>query len=73
MDNARKYFQKAANGETDFVAPIALWKLGMLCEREGDWDGAFKNYAEIQNEYPERYNQMGVAKYYERAKIKAGK
>lgn len=73
MDNAKKYFEKAAKGETDFVAPIALWKLGMLCEREGDWDGAFKNYEEIQKEYPERYNQMGVAKYYERAKIKAGK
>ena len=73
VDNAKKYFEKAAKGETDFVAPIALWKLGMLCEREGDWNGAFENYAEIQNEYPERYNQMGVAKYYERAKIKAGK
>jgi tetratricopeptide (TPR) repeat protein len=72
-DNAKKYFQKAAKGETDFVAPIALWKLGMLCEREGDWAGAFENYEKIQNDYPERYNQMGVAKYYERAKIKAGK
>lgn len=72
-DNAKKYFQKAADGKTDFVAPIALWKLGMLCEREGDWDGAFKNYEEIMNSYPERYSQMGVAKYYERAKIKAGK
>ena len=72
-DNAKKYYEKAAKGETSFVAPIALWKLGMLYEREGDWDSAYDNYEKIKEEYPERYAGMGVAKYYERAKIKAGK
>ena len=72
-DNAIKYYKAAVKGKTDFVAPIALWKLGMICERDGDWAGAFENYEKIQNDYPERYQQMGVAKYYERAKIKAGK
>lgn len=72
-DNAKKYFEKAAKGETDFVAPIALWKLGMLCERGGDWAGAYENYQTVQDKYYERYSQMGIAKYYERAKLKAGK
>lgn len=72
-DNAQKYYENAAKGKTDFVAPIALWKLGMLCERNGDWAGAFENYQTVQDKYYERYSQMGIAKYYERAKIKAGK
>ena len=72
-DNAKKYWEKAVDGETNFVAPVALWKLGMLCESQGDWDGAFTNYETIKDSYPERYNLMGVAKYYEHAKIKAGK
>ena len=72
-DNAKKYWEKAVDGKTDFVAPVALWKLGMLCESQKDWEGAFQNYEKIKENYSERYNQMGVAKYYEHAKIKAGK
>lgn len=73
VDNAKKYYGKAIDGETDFVAPIALWKMGMLCERGGDWNGAYDNYNTIKENYYERYQSMGVAKYYERAKIQAGK
>ena len=72
-ENAIKYYNNAVEGETDLVAPIALWKLGMLCERDGDWAGAFENYEKIKNDYPERYENGEFDKYYERAKIKAGK
>lgn len=73
VDNAKKYYEKAIKGETDFVAPIALWKMGMLCQREGNWSAAYDYYNTIKENYYERYQGMGVAKYYERAKIKAGK
>lgn len=72
-NNAKKYYKEAADGKTDFVAPIALWKLGMICERENNWAEAFNAYSQIKDNYAERYAQMGVDKYYERAKAKAGK
>lgn len=71
--NAKKYYKEAIDGETGLVAPIALWKLGMLYEREGNWNEAFNAYAQVKDNYNERYMQMGVDKYYERAKVKAGK
>lgn len=71
--NAKKYYQKAIDGETGLVAPIALWKLGMLYERENKWVDAYNAYAQVKDKYYDRYTQMGVDKYYERAKAKAGK
>lgn len=71
--NAKKYYEKAIDGETGLVAPIALWKLGMLYERENNWAEAYNAYAQIKDNYYQRYQQMGVDKYYERAKAKAGK
>lgn len=73
VDNAKKYYEKAVKGETHFVAPIALWKLGMLAERKGDYAAAYDYYSQIKEDYYDRYQEMGVDKYYERAKIKAGK
>jgi hypothetical protein len=60
-------------GNTELVAPEAAFKLGMLYEREENWSEAYSNYQFIQDKFYERYNQMGVSKYLERAKIKAGK
>ena len=71
--NAKKYYEKAVKGETHLVAPIALWKLGMLAERSSDWSAAYDYYNQIKENYYDRYQEMGVDKYYERAKIKAGK
>ena len=72
-DNAQKYYKKATEGDNDFVAPIALWKLGMLCERNNDFAGAYNYYKQIQDKHYERYAEMGVDKYLERAKAKANK
>lgn len=72
-DNAQKYYKKATEGDNDFVAPIALWKLGMLCERNNDFAGAYNFYKQIQDKHYERYADMSVDKYLERAKAKANK
>lgn len=68
---AAKYYKSAIKGETASVAPIALWKLGLLAEREGNWAEALNCYQQIKDNYYERYTQMGVDKYYERAKMSA--
>lgn len=73
VENAKKYYNTAIKGETAAVAPEALWKLGMLAERDGNWAEAFDCYQQIKDNYEVRYEQMGVDKYYERAKVNAGK
>lgn len=73
VENAKKYYKHAIKGNTELVAPVAAFKLGMLFEREENWNEAYDNYKFIEDKFYERYNQMGVAKYLERAKIKAGK
>lgn len=73
VENAKKYYKHAIKGNTELVAPVAAFKLGMLFEREENWNEAYDNYKFIEEEFYERYTQMGVAKYLERAKIKAGK
>ena len=73
VENAKKYYEHAIKGNTELVAPTAAFKLGMLFEREENWNEAYNNYKLIEEKFYERYNQMGVAKYLERAKIKAGK
>lgn len=73
VENAKKYYKHAIKGNTELVAPVAAFKLGMLFEREEDWNEAYDNYKFIEDKFYNRYTQMGVAKYLERAKIKAGK
>ena len=73
VENAKKYYKHAMKGNTELVAPVAAFKLGMLFEREENWNEAYDNYKLIEDKFYERYTQMGVAKYLERAKIKAGK
>lgn len=73
VENAKKYYKRAIKGNTELVAPVAAYKLGMLFEREENWNEAYNQYQFIQDKFYERYTQMGVAKNLERAKINAGK
>ena len=73
VENAKKYYKHAIKGNTELVAPVAAYKLGMLFEREENWNEAYNQYQFIQDKFYERYTQMGVAKNLERTKIKAGK
>lgn len=73
VENAKKYYKHAIKGNTELVAPTAAFKLGMLYEREENWSEAYNNYQLIEDKFYQRYTEMGVAKYLERAKIKAGK
>lgn len=77
MEDTKKafeYYNKALKGnENPFFAPNVLFKLGQLYEREENWDKAFECYQTIKTDYAEQYAITSIDKYYERAKIKAGK
>ena len=73
VNTAIKYYEKAVKGEDPYFTPIALFKLGQIYERQGNWNKASEAYQEIQNRFYNEYNKMSIAQYAERAKAKASK
>lgn len=72
-DKALKYYKKACESENNFYAPIALFKLGQLYERQEKWEDAYETYQMIEDNFYQQYINMGVDKCLERAKIYAEK
>lgn len=69
--NAMKYYKKACESKNSFYAPIALFKLGQLYEREEDWKSAYETYQKIEKNFYDQYVNMSVDKCLERVKILA--
>ena len=72
-DKAIQYYKKACESENSFYAPIALFKLGQLYERQEKWEDAYETYQMIEDNFYQQYINMGVDKCLERAKIYAEK
>ncbi len=70
---AISYYEKAVKGEDPYFTPIALFKLGQMYERKGDWKKASDAYQTIEKNFYEEYNKMSIAQYAERAKANASK
>lgn len=70
---AISYYEKAVKGEDPYFTPIALFKLGQMYERKGDWKKALDSYQTIEKDFYNEYNKMGIAQYVERAKSKVSK
>lgn len=70
-DNAFKYYKKACESKNSYYAPIALFKLGQLYEREENWKEAYNTYLKIESDFYDQYENMSVDKCLERAKILA--
>ncbi len=68
---AIKYYKKAVKGDNPYYTPVALFKLGQMQEKAGNWREALDSYQKIENSYYDQYLVMGVDRYLERAKIKA--
>lgn len=68
---AMKYYEKAAKGDDLYYTPVALFKLGQMYEKAGNWKKAYSSYSKIEENYNEQYVNMGVEKYLEKAKIEA--
>jgi tetratricopeptide (TPR) repeat protein len=69
LGKAIKYCKKAAGSKDPYLAPVNLFKLGQLYERNGDWKKAFAAYETIQNKFYTEYQRMGVDKFLEKARI----
>ena len=61
---AVKYYEKAAAKANNFiVAPVALWKAGMVYIQMGNGDAAAKAFQQIKDSYPESPEYSEVDKY----------
>ena len=62
---AVKYYEKAADCSSDnyTVAPVALWKAGMMYLQQNDKAGATKAFQKIKDNYPESPEWNEVDKY----------
>ena len=70
---AMKYYKKATKGDNPYYTPNALFKLGQLYEKQDKWKEALAEYQKIENKFYQQYQVMGVEKFAERAKSKAGR
>jgi tetratricopeptide (TPR) repeat protein len=73
ISKAISYYQKAAKGNHEFYTPIALFKLGQMYERENNWGKAYQAYNQVKTDYFNQYQSIGIDRFLENAKIKAGK
>jgi tetratricopeptide (TPR) repeat protein len=69
LAKAIKYCKKAAESNDPYFAPISLFKLGQLYEREENWEKALAAYQTIQDKFYAEYQKMNIDKYLERARI----
>ena len=65
---AMSHYQRAVNAEDNAVlTPYYLKKLGLLHEKQGDFDKAREAYTRIKEEYPESLVGRDIDKYIARA------
>ena len=73
LDNAVKYFIKAANHKNNSYSATYLMKVGRVYEAQGKYNDALKAYDRVKKEYPNTTEAREVDKYIERAGLLAGK
>ena len=62
-DEAIAAYEKAVSGDSYFLTPYYLQKLGLLCQRQGLNDQALKAFERIEKEYPKSVQAADVGKY----------
>lgn len=67
---ALSYYKKVVKNDDPYFAPVALFKLGQIHEKQDHWKEALAAYEIIENQYADQYAQMGVERYLEKAKAK---
>jgi tetratricopeptide (TPR) repeat protein len=63
LDNAVKFFNKAADAKNQVLTPFYLKKAAVLLESDGKKEEALKNFLKIKNEYPMSTEAQEVDKY----------
>jgi len=67
LAKAIKYCQKAAESKDPYFAPVNLFKLGQLYEREENWKKAASAYQAIKDRFYTEYQKMNIDRFLERA------
>jgi tetratricopeptide (TPR) repeat protein len=67
---AMSYYKKAAGEENELLTPYYLKKVGMLHERDGDFQAAKKAYQQIKDDYPNSPDGRDIDKYIIRVEAK---
>jgi tetratricopeptide (TPR) repeat protein len=70
---AIKHCKKAAESKDPYFAPVSLFKLGQLYEREENWGKAVAAYQAIKDRFYAEYQKMNIDKFLERALINQNK
>jgi len=73
IQKAIKYCKKAAQSKDPYFAPVNLFKLGQLYEREENWAKAAETYQIIKDKFYTEFQKTGVEKYLERALLNSDK
>jgi tetratricopeptide (TPR) repeat protein len=73
VSKAIKYCKKAAESKDPYFAPVNLFKLGQLYEREENWGKAASTYQSIKDKFYAEYQKMNIDKFLERALINQNK
>ena len=69
LAKAIKYCKKAAESKDPYFAPVNLFKLGQLYERDENWKKASLAYQVIKDNFYAEYQKMNIDKFLERALI----
>ena len=73
LAKAITYCKKASESKDPYSAPVNLFKLGQLYEREGDWKKAATAYQAVKDKFYAEYQKMNIDKFLERALINQNK
>lgn len=68
IKKAIRFCRRATESKDPYLAPVNLFKLGQLYERDGDLRKAIAAYETIQNQFFTEYQRMGVDKFLEGAR-----
>jgi tetratricopeptide (TPR) repeat protein len=72
-DKALNYYEEAAEGDNDLVAPAYLFKMGLIYEEQGKTKNAIEVYTKIKDKYKTSAEARTIDKFITRATLKAGK
>lgn len=68
-EEAISWYKKASSLDNELVAPLYLFKLGLLYEESGQKEDALKTYTKIKEKYENSYEARQIDKYITRVKI----
>jgi tetratricopeptide (TPR) repeat protein len=71
---AIEYYEKSIDGNDDpYFTPANQFKLAQMYERDEQWQKALDIYTQIEKDFYDQYQSMGLARFADRVAAKLGK